>query len=89
MIARWRSLLDHLGTEVVICRVQAGPERLDQDGHLVDLEPEGAGALGAAPQGEDHQAFLAVPADPERARVTAGVKEALGSQWGWRYRVHA
>ena len=35
------------------------------------------------------QAFLAVPADPEGARVPAGVEEELGSQRCWRDRGHA
>ena len=51
-------------SEVVVRRVEARPEGLDQHGHLVDREPEGAGALRAPPQERSDQPSLAVPADP-------------------------
>ena len=45
-------------------------------------QPEGAGALRAAPEREHHEPVVVVPAHPQRARATAGVEEELGSHRG-------
>ena len=59
---------------VVVRRIEASAQHLDEVRHLVDGQPERAGADVLPPQTEYDEPVVVVPGDPERAVAASGVE---------------